>query len=92
MAFERLEPWGWPLLRVVLDWARNLASLLISASSGKIITPEQLPDVLAAQDTDLQEEEEDPIHTDSVTEGGETDEPTSADILAALREQNAFRF
>ncbi len=90
MAFERLEPFGWPLLRVVIDWGRAIASLIISAVAGKHIDESMIPHVQAAIGSDPPEDCDEPLDETDCADG--TEQPTSVDVLRAVAEQNAFRF
>lgn len=98
MAFERLEPWGWPLLRVLIDWGRSLASLLCSAAGQTQISRDKMPDVSVAADVESQEEDCHELAHHSAPADSDSDlddaarQPTSADILRAITEQNQFRF
>jgi cytoskeletal protein RodZ len=104
MAFERLEPFGWPLIRVVVDWLRSIFSLLVSASSQAQFGRDKMPDITVAgdaapsePDSEDSEEADEPADTDPLAAADAefrdaADEPTSEDILRAVREQNQFRF
>ncbi len=96
MAFERLEPWGWPLIRVVIAWGRSIASLIMSALAGKPIDETKLPEVAVADEAraDLPDLDEEPSEPDPDAENGDDadGQPTSEDILRAMREQDQFRF
>ncbi len=101
MAFERLEPWGWPLIRVLVDWGRSVFALLCSANSPTQIDRDKMPDITVAAETKPLEEDPDPTESaeTSVLQSAEdaefrdaVAEPTSEDILRAMREQDQFRF
>jgi hypothetical protein len=104
MAFERLEPFGWPLIRVVVDWLRSIFSLLVSASSQAQFDRNKMPDITVAGDavpseaeSEDSEEADEPVEADpDAADDAEfrdaAAEPTSEDILRAVREQNQFRF
>jgi hypothetical protein len=98
MAFERLEPFGWPLIRVVVDWLRSIFSLLVSANSQTQFDRDKMPDITVAGDavpseSEDSEEADEPVEADPDAEFRDAAaEPTSEDILRAVREQNQFRF
>jgi hypothetical protein len=94
MAFEQLEPFGWPILRAILDWCRSALALIVSASAGSQIDEEQMPRIQVGSEHDPPEEPETPLDEwpDPDAEFSATaGEPTSEDILRDLREQNMFR-
>lgn len=88
MAYEQVEPLGHPLLARWHEWGRQIASLLISASSGSQFDPEDVPEIRVpeAPPDDPVEEPLDPM-LDSWEPSG----PTAEDILRDYAEQQQFR-
>lgn len=92
MAFETLEPWGWPVLGAILDWMRKALALILSSTSGSQLDESQMPRINVTSDEDPSDESQEPLTAADAEFSDVADgEPTSADILRDLREQNLFR-
>ena len=91
MAFETLEPWGWPVLGAILDWLRKALALILSSTSGSQLDEDQMPRINVAFDADPQDQWQEPLTAADADFGDAAGESTSEDILRDLREQNLFR-
>ena len=90
-----VEPWGFPVWSKVLDWGRAALALIVSALSGVQLDESSMPRIQLTPDEPPDDHDDTPLDETSADDAETSDaagEPTSEDILRALREQNAFRF
>lgn len=88
MAYDRVEPFGHPLLKQWHEWGRQIASLLVSAAAQTAIDPEEMPQIAFPEPPEIDPEDE-PLAP--MLDSWEPSGPTAEDILRDYAEQQMFR-